>query len=190
MASPIGAREFAPRPDLDAQIHASPSPVSSDKDARVWLEKKGWPLNSETNSKSHLADVLFSVSLAFKLPNEADTAIRAAAYILRGLPEDDTPDSLVNNVVNQVSTKIGDNIISLNLAVTSAKNFLEATAQQQASDLVSIKEALVRQDGLVKSLAETVEKNSGTPNPLGLTGPPSRLGTLDTPREPPTSARI
>ena len=95
------------------------------------------------------------MSLAFKLPNVADTVIRAAAYILRGLPEADTPDSLVNNVVDQVLTKIGDNIISLNLAVTSAKNFLEATAQQQASDLVSIKEALVRQDGLVKSLAES-----------------------------------
>ena len=36
------------------------------------------------------------------------------------------------------------------------------------SDLVSIKEVLVQQDGFVKSLAEAVEKSSATSNPQGL----------------------
>ena len=168
VASPIGTREFAPRPDLDAQILASISPVSSEKDLRTWLEKKGWPPNSEVITKSHLADILFSVYLAFKLPNEADTAIRSVAYILRNLSDINASDTLANNIVDQVAAKLNDTITSLNLAVTSAKNFLEATTQQQASDLISIKETLVQQDGLVKSLAEVVEKISAVPNPPGL----------------------
>ena len=70
VASLIGRREFVPRPDLDAQIQASPSPVSSARDARAWLEKKGWLLNSEEVTKFKLADILFSAALSFKLPPE------------------------------------------------------------------------------------------------------------------------
>jgi hypothetical protein len=77
-------------------------------------------------------------------------------------------DTLASNFVDQVATKLDDTIISLNLTISSAKNFLEATTQQQASNLVSIKETLVQQDGLVKSLTEVVEKSSAVPNPPGL----------------------
>ena len=81
MASPENW-DFAPQPNLDAQIAASPSPVSSAKDSRAWLEKKGWLLNSEDVSARKLADILFSAALSFKLPPEANVAIRSVAHIL------------------------------------------------------------------------------------------------------------
>src|SRR5712675_1573181 len=76
-ASPLGNRNFSPQADLDAQIHASSSPVTSAKDVSSWLGKKGWILNSEPCSTIKLADILFSAALSFKLPPEAETAIRS-----------------------------------------------------------------------------------------------------------------
>ena len=168
VASLTGNQKFVPRPDLDAQILTLPSPVSSAKDARVWLEKRGWPLSSEVSTTKHLADILFSASITFKLPNDADLAIRSVPYILRNLSDIVEPGSLVNNVIDQVSNKLNDPVVSLNLAVSSAKSFLEVTTQQQAADLISIKETLVCQDELVKSLAVTIEKSTAAPNLHGL----------------------
>ena len=59
------------------QITASASPVASVKDAYTWIEKKGWLLSSESYSKGKLVEILFSVVLSFKLPPEAETAIRS-----------------------------------------------------------------------------------------------------------------
>ena len=142
-------QEFASWPNLDAQILMSPSPVSLAKDLWVWVEKKGWPLNSEVITKSHLADILFLASFACKLPNKVNVVICSVAYILWNLSYIDVLDATSNNI-DQISIKLSDPIISLNLAVSSAKNFLEATTQQQASDLISIKEVIVWQDELIK----------------------------------------
>ena len=79
---PLANQDFYPWPNLDAQIVASPSPVSSAKDSQAWLKKKGWLLNSEDDSARKLADILFSASLSFKLPPEAHMAIRSVAHIL------------------------------------------------------------------------------------------------------------
>ena len=65
--------------------------------------------------------------------------------------------------------EISDPIDSFNLAISSTKSFLQDTIQQQASDLISIKEVLEQQGELVKSLAEMVEKSSTSSNPHGLT---------------------
>ena len=193
MASLIRIQEFAPWPDLDAQILASPSPVSSAKDSQVWLEKRGWPLNSNVITKNHLADILFSASLAFKLPNEADSAICSVAYILQNLSKINELGTLVNNVIDQVLIKLSDPIVSLNLAISFAKNFLDVTTQQQATDLISIKEALVQQDELVKSLADTIKKSSAAPNLRGLADaswPPLPQSGIPPLPPPPGSSRV
>ena len=57
-------QDFSPRANLKAQITASPSPVTSAKDARSWLESKGWILNSEDNSDSKLSDILLSATIS------------------------------------------------------------------------------------------------------------------------------
>ena len=82
VASPTGNRKFAPRPDLDSQMLASPSPISSAKYWWAWLEKKGWLLNGMEVIKSQLSDIFFSASLTFKLPPEANIVIQSVAHIL------------------------------------------------------------------------------------------------------------
>ena len=73
--SPHSTRDFSPRANLEAQITASPSPVTSAKDARSWLENKGWILSSEDSSGAKLSDILLAATLSFKLPADACTAI-------------------------------------------------------------------------------------------------------------------
>jgi hypothetical protein len=78
--SVLGNRNFSPRADLEAQISASVGPVTSAKDACAWLEKKGWMLASEPYSKDKLAEILFSMTISFKLPQDVDTAVRSVTY--------------------------------------------------------------------------------------------------------------
>jgi hypothetical protein len=78
-----------PRPNLDSHIAASASPVTSEKEAHSWLEKKGWILTSEHYSKSKLAKILFTVTLSFKLPTKANTALHSVAFLIHDQGEED-----------------------------------------------------------------------------------------------------
>ena len=167
VASPAN-RYFAPQPDLDAQIAASPSLVSSAKDSWAWLEKKGWLLNSEDVNARKLADILFSAALSFKLPPAANVAIRSVAHILRELSDDVISSLITDKLSDCLSSRIGEHIDTLKAAIMSAKNFLEATTQQQAEDLIGIQETLKKQEGLVKALTDVVDKLPPTSNPQGL----------------------
>jgi len=164
----LGNRDFSPRPNLEAQLRASPSPVSSVKDARFWLEKKGWMLNSENYTKNKLADILFSASLSFKIPPEANTAIRAVAYLIRDLADEEHAASLMDKIIDQLTNRLIKPISSLDSAVSSAKNFLDATSQQQASDLLNLQESISKQSDFVKSLANSSEKVNQASNPRSL----------------------
>src|SRR6202040_2593913 len=136
-ASPLGNRNLSPRNDLEAQIKASASPVASAKDAYAWLEKKGWMLSSEPYSKNKLTEILFSVVLSFNLPSEADAAIHLAAYVIRDRAEEEVTDSLSGKLISKINDKINEPIDKLLDSVTTVKNFLDATSQQQATELIS-----------------------------------------------------
>ena len=158
VASSLGNRDFSPQADLEAQLHASPSPVSSAKDARSWLEKKGWMLNSEDHSKKKLADILFSASLSFKLPPEANTAIRSVAYLFRDLADEEHAASLTDKIIDQLTNRLNEPITLFDSAISAAKNFLDATSQQHATDLLSLQDSISKQSDIVKSLANSSEK--------------------------------
>ena len=161
-------RDFAPQSDLDAQIAASPSLVSSAKDSWAWLEKKGWLLNNEDVNTRKLADILFSASLSFKLPPEANIAIKSVAHILRELSDDVISSLIADKLSDGLSSRIGEHIDTLNAVILSAKNFLKATTQQQVEGLISIQETLKKQEDLIKSLAEAANKAPPLSNPHGL----------------------
>jgi hypothetical protein len=156
--SSLGNRNFSPRADLEAQLNASASPVASAKDACAWLEKKGWVLTSESYSKNKLAEILFSVALSFKLPPDADTAIRSVAHIVRERAEEDLASSLSDKLIDKITNKISEPIDKLLSSVTSAKNFIDAASQQQATELLSLQESVKQHNDLTKSLAESSEK--------------------------------
>ena len=162
------ARDFSPRPDLEAQIIASTSPVSSVDEARTWLGKKGWVLSSESYSKNKLADILFSILISFKLPPEADTAIRAVAYLIRDQSDKETSITVTEKIIDKIADRLVEPISKLSDSIEVAKNFLDATSQQQASELVSLQESVKLQTDIAKSLADSSEKISIASDPKSL----------------------
>jgi hypothetical protein len=140
-ASSQGNREFFPRADFEVQILTSPSPVSSAKDTCSWLEKKGWMLSSENYSKNKLAEILLSVSLSFKLPTEADTAVS-------------------NKIIGRVIEELKKPVSKLNESITAAKSFLDTTSQQQASELINLRDSVKQHSDLAKTLADFSDKLS------------------------------
>ena len=163
-----GTRAFSPRPDLASQIAASAGPVTSEKEARSWLEKQGWILASEQYSKNKLADILFSVALAFKLPNEAVTALRSVAYLLRDLGKDDLASTISAKLIDKIANGLSKPIDKFSDSIAAANNFLLATSQQQASDLLSLQDSVKQQNDLTKSLAESSAKLSQNSAPPAL----------------------
>jgi hypothetical protein len=166
-ASSLNPRGFAPRADLEAQIAASPSPVTSAKDARSWLESKGWLLNTEENSKLKFADILLSATLSFKLPAEASTAIRAVALLLRDHADEEFSSTVSDSIIDKVIDKLIEPVDKLNNSVIAAKDFLDATTQKQASELLSLQESIKQHADLVKSFTESSEKFAQSSIPRG-----------------------
>ena len=74
----------------------------------------------------------------------------------------------MDRIVNRISDKINGPTDELNDAITSAKNFTEATTQQQATYLIGIQDTLKQQTEIVKSLREAIKKKGSAPNPRNL----------------------
>ena len=100
--------DFSHQSDLEAQLQAFPTPVSSVKGTHSWLEKKGWLLNSEDNLKRKLADILFSASLSFKTPPEANMAVKSVAYKLQDLVDEDLSSFLTDKIIDQILNKLNE----------------------------------------------------------------------------------
>jgi methyl-accepting chemotaxis protein len=160
-----GNQTLSPRADLDAQLAASASPVTSEKEARAWLEKKGWILPSEQYTKNKLADIIFSVVLSSKLTPTADSTLRATAFLMRDLGEEDLATSISTKLIDKITSRLSEPIDKLDKSISSVNNFLLATSQQQASALLSLQDSTKQQMDLTKSIAESSEKLSQTPPP-------------------------
>ena len=157
--SPQNARDFSPRPNLEAQISAVPSPVSSAQDARSWLENKGWILSSEESSALKLADILLTATIAFKLPSDTSNAIRAVAFLLRAHTDETLAATVANHVIDKMIDKISSPLEKLSDSIDSTKSFLDTTSQKQATELLSLQDAVKQQAELIKSLSDVQQLN-------------------------------
>ena len=186
--SPQNIWDFLLQADLEAQITATPSPVSSAKDAWSWLENKGWLLNSENNTAAKLSDILFSATLSFKLLADASTAICAVAFLLCDHTDETLAATITNHVNNKVINKISNPLAKLNDSINTTKSFLDAALQKQADELLSLQDVVKQQAKLIKSLTETQALNPrGLPEatwPLLSTSNPNR-GIQPPPRPAP-----
>jgi hypothetical protein len=153
---------------LEAQLLASLSSVESAKDTRSWLEKKGWMLSSEPYSKNKIAEILFSATLSFKLPPGANTAIWSTAYLIRDLADEDLTSSVSDKIMDKIAIGLRDSINKLSDSLDSAKNFLDAMSQQQASELLSLQDSIKQHSDLAKSLVDSSEKLTQAPITRGL----------------------
>ena len=162
------ARSFSPQANLEAQVTATPSLVTSAKDAWSWLESKGWILNSEDNTNSKLSDVLLAATLSFKLTADASTAIRSVAFLLRAHADKSFTSSVADQLIDKVINKINGPLAELNKAVNATKHFLDVATQKQAAELLTLQDSIKQQSELVKLLTDASEKASLTTNPRNL----------------------
>ena len=162
------SQSFSPCANLEAQVLAVPSPISSAKDARLWLENKGWMLNSEENSNFKLADILFMASLAFKLPADACTAVRSVAFLLRTHADETLSTTVSDLIIDKMINKFSEPLARLNNSITATKMFLDAAAQKQASGLLNLQDLINQHEATAKSLADSADKLSHAPNPGAL----------------------
>ena len=153
-----GNRELLPRADLEAQLQASPGPVTNAKDAQSWLESKGWILASENYTKPKLANILFTVALTQKLPSDTSAAIKAVAFLLEDGADQDLSDSLASLITDKITSQINASIDKMAAEVTATKGFLDVVAQQQAEATVALKETILSNTEASKSIANTAEK--------------------------------
>ena len=145
--------QLIPRSDAITAL-AIASPISGARDAKSWLESKGWILSGERYTKLKLADILFSVAIDTKIPSEAKSAIIAIAYLIEDIAEDDYAASLAEKVVSKI-----DNALSnFNSEVDSTKKFLAATSAQQAENTLTFQKAVEAFSGNVDKLTQASNK--------------------------------
>jgi hypothetical protein len=177
-----GTWDLLSRAELDAQLDAATGPVTSEKDARVWLDTRGWILAGEKYSKPKLADILFTVALTQKLPNDACSAIKALAYLIA---EQDFSTTLANTIAEKIATQINSSIDKLTSGIASTKDFLDATTRQQAEATLALQESVTHNTESSKSLANTTEelissasKQCNNTDWPSLSGPASTSGNV------------
>ena len=71
---------------------------------------------------------------------------------------DNTAATIVDGVINKVIDKINSPLAKLNEYINTTKSFLDAAAQKQAAELLSLQEAVKQQAGLINSLTAASEK--------------------------------
>jgi hypothetical protein len=125
-------------------------------------------LNSEENSNAKLSNILFSASLAFKLPPDACTAIRLVAFLLHTHADETLSTTVSNLIIDKMIDKFSKPLSGLNNSITATKMCLDTATQKQALGLLMLQDSVKQQEDLAKSLATSVKKLNHSPNPLGL----------------------
>src|ERR1700736_6537375 len=99
--------QLLPRSKVLAAL-ASNSPISSSWDAKIWFESNGWILSGENYSKSKLADILFTVVIDIKMPNEAKLAIAVVAYLLKDIVAEDLASVISDMILAKLDGAISN----------------------------------------------------------------------------------
>jgi hypothetical protein len=115
-------------------------------------------LNSEDYMKRKLADILFSASLSFKLPAEANTAIRSVAFLIRDLADEDHAASLTDKIIDRLSTWLNEPMSLISNEVNNAKQFLSVTTTQQAEATIALQKAVDNFSSNVDKLTQASDK--------------------------------
>ena len=125
-------------------------------------------LNSKVDTSFKLSDILLAATLSFKLPPDASTAIRSVAFLLRAHADQSFSSTVVDLLIDKVIDKIDGPLSKLNDTISATNNFLDATSQKQAAELLSLQESVKQQGELVKLIADVSKKSSLAANPRNL----------------------
>jgi hypothetical protein len=143
------------RSELDTLIANQSGLVTNPADARKWMENKGWMLSWERFDRSKLINILLiTVTMLPKIPPEVVNAVRAAAFVL----DDDISDNISLSLATVITNKIKAGLPEITSSMTYTQNFLEASAVQQASLLLELKEISMRSTETTTNLTNLAAK--------------------------------
>ena len=121
-----------------ADLLASPNlgPIRNARDARKWLDTKGWVLSEEPYDRSKIVRILLTAAAQPKVPQTTANAIQAAAFLI----EEDILDSSVSLLSDVLTNKLTPILSDAIPDFSSTKTFLDAISNQQANALNDLKQ--------------------------------------------------
>jgi hypothetical protein len=126
-----------PQSKLTAVLTAT-SPITGPRDARKWIETKGYILSGEQYNKPKLADILFTLAAEAKIPTKVKNAIVSVAFLIEDIAEEDFTASLSTKIISKFETALS----LINSKVKSTKKFLSATTTQQAEATITLQKTI------------------------------------------------
>ncbi|KAF5376429.1 hypothetical protein D9615_008638 [Tricholomella constricta] len=186
--TPVPSRHLQTRADISALMIGENGPVKTAREARRWLDLKGWVLSGDTYDRAKLVRVLMTAALNFtnkstESRTDAKHAVLAVAFLL----EDDITDSISDALADAVAAKTLSRLESATDKLTSSAAFSSATDTQQAETTLALKTVSTQLADVTTSLNLLAAKMSTSIAPP----PPSQptwasvAGTEPRPSPPP-----
>ena len=132
----LGPQALPTRHNIALILAGNLGPINNLAEAQKWMANKAWIYPSEPINHEKLVTILLTTSFTAKMPLDAVAAIRAITYLLEG----DLVNLSLMITANAITAKLDACLSPLISDLTSAKSFLEATASQQASLVLDLKE--------------------------------------------------
>ncbi|KAF5378885.1 hypothetical protein D9615_006982 [Tricholomella constricta] len=173
--TPNVPRQLPTRADISTFLIGDTGPVKSSKEARRWLETKGWILAGEAYDRTKLVRILLTAALnlsqkATETRTDAKNAVLAVAFLL----EEDITDCIADALAEAVTAKALDRLDSATSKLTSSTAFSTATDTQQAETTIALKTVSTQLAGVTASLSDLAAKlNTTTPSPSSTLEQPS-----------------
>ncbi|KAF8055947.1 hypothetical protein FPV67DRAFT_1536105 [Lyophyllum atratum] len=197
--TPIPPRQpLQSRSDISALLVGESGPIKSSRDARRWLETKGWVLVGEPYDRTKLVRILLSAGLDLSSrTTEKRTDAKLAVFSVAFLLEDDITDNISEALADAVASKALARIESATDKLTTSAAFLAATETKQAETTLALstvssqlENVTASLDSLATKLAAAAAAPSGTPRPswaaVASQGPPTAAGSPPSSIPPPT----
>ncbi|KAF5375541.1 hypothetical protein D9615_009144 [Tricholomella constricta] len=162
--TPNVPRQLPTRADISTFLIGDTGPVKSPKEARRWLETKGWILSGEAYDRAKLVRVLLTAALnlsqkATETKTDAKNAVLAVAFLL----EDDITDCISDALADAVTAKALDRLDSAAAKLSSSAAFATATDTQQAETTLALQTVSTQLAGVTASLSDLADRLNASP---------------------------
>ena len=136
-----------------ADLMANPNlgPIRNSREARKWLDRKGWVLSEEPYDRSKIVRILLTAAALPKVPSEASNAIQAAAFII----EEDILDTSAVRFSEALASKLTPLLANILPDISPTKTFIDAISSQQADTLSDLKDIVSSHSSLSNTLSSS-----------------------------------
>ena len=125
--SPASGTPTTGTPPLATQI-AALGLVRDTVEAKLYLQQRALIAINNNFTTETLTNILFSITLDYKLPENVASTIKAVGFLIR----EQTHNLTISNLSSAISAKILDSTNSISKEIERDRDFLKATAAEQA----------------------------------------------------------